>query len=114
MRKTFMYKLYRSKRTKRLHRQINVGGAIHNQAIALHRRYYRRYKKPLSLYQLKAHITQLKMLPQYAWWKQRGSQAIQDIIIRIDKGYQRFFHNVKDRKAGKTTQRWSPNVSQDP
>jgi putative transposase len=108
MRKTFMYKLYRSKRTKRLHRQINVGGAIHNHAIALHRRYYRRYKKHLSLYQLKAHITKLKMLPKYAWWKQLGSQAIQDIIIRIDKGYQRFFQNVKDRKAGKTTQRVGP------
>jgi putative transposase len=44
MRQTFMYKLYRSKRSKRLHRLINVGGAIHNHCIALSRRYYRRYK----------------------------------------------------------------------
>lgn len=55
-----MYKLYRSKHAKRLHRLINVGGAIHNHCIAPHKRYYRIYKKHLSLYQLKAHITKLK------------------------------------------------------
>jgi len=108
MRRTFMYKLYSSKRNKRLHRLINVGGSIHNHCIALHKRYYRMYKKSLSLYQLKAHITKLKNLPKYAWWCQLGSQAIQDIVIRIDKGYQRFFANLKDRKAGKTTQRIGP------
>jgi putative transposase len=108
MRRTFMYKLYRAKRNWKLHRLINVGGAIHNHAIALCRRYYRRYKKHLSLYQLKAHITKLKHLPKYAWWCQLGSQAIQDIIIRIDKGYQHFFQNLKDRKAGKTTQKVGP------
>lgn len=108
MRRTFAYKLYRSKRNTRLHRLINVGGAIHNHAIALHKRYYRLYKKSLSLYQLKAHITKLKALPKYAWWKQLGAQAIQEIVIRIDKGYQRFFQNVKDRKAGKTTQKVGP------
>jgi putative transposase len=57
---------------------------------------------------LKAHITKLKQLPKYAWWKQLGAQAIQEIIIRIDKGYQRFFQNVRDRKAGKTTRKVGP------
>lgn len=103
-----MYKLYRSKRSKRLHRQINVGGAIYNHCIALHRRYWRRYKKHLSLYTLHAHLAKLKRFPKYAWWKQLGAQAIQEIGRRIDKGYQRFFQNLKDRKAGKTTQRVGP------
>jgi putative transposase len=108
MRKTFMYKLYKAERNKRLHRQIHIGGAIHNHCIALHRRYYRRYKKHLSYYRLKAHITRLKSLPKYAWWCQLGSQAIQNIVERIDKSYQRFFQNVRDRQAGKTTQRVGP------
>ena len=108
MRKTFMYKLYRCKRTKRLHRQINVGGAIHNHCIALHRRYYRLYKKHLSLYTLQAHLAKLTRLPKYAWWKQLGSQATQHIAARIDKGYQAFFANVKARKAGTTTRRVGP------
>jgi putative transposase len=103
-----MYKLYRSKKQQHLHRLINVGGAIHNHAIALHKRYYRLYKKSLSMYALKAHITKLKALPKYAWWCQLGSQAIQDIIIRIDKGFQRFFQNLKDRKAGTTTLKVRP------
>jgi putative transposase len=108
VRKTFTYKLYRNKRNVRLHRLINVGGAIHNHCIALHKRYYRMYKKHVSLYQLKAHITKLKQLAKYAWWCQLGSQAIQDIVIRIAKGYQRFFQNLKDRKAGKTTIKVGP------
>jgi putative transposase len=103
-----MYKLYRSKRNRKLHRMINVGGAIHNKAIALHRRYYRMYKKYLSLHKLQAHIARLSHLPKYAWWKQLGAQAIQNILGRIDKGYQRFFQNLKGRKAGKVTQKVRP------
>lgn len=103
-----MYKLYRNKRTKRLHRLIHVGGAVHNHAIALHKRYYRRFKKHLSYYRLKAHFTRLKRLPKYSWWKQLRAQVIQNILERIDKGYQQFFQSVKDRKAGKTTLRVHP------
>jgi len=103
-----MYKLYRSKRNRKLHRLINIGGAIHNHTIALCRRYYRLYKKHVPLFQLQAHIAKLKKLPTYTWWKQLGAQAIQKIIDRIDKGYQRFFQHLKDRKAGKTTQKVGP------
>ncbi len=108
MHKTFMYKLYRSKRSKRLHRQINVGGAIHNHCIALHRRYYRLYKKSLSCFTLNNHLAKLKKLPKYVWWKQLGSQAIQNIAARIDKGYKAFFANVRARKAGKISRRVGP------
>jgi putative transposase len=108
MRKTFMYKLYRSKRSKRLHHQINIGGVIHNHCIALHRRYYRLYKQSLASGRLKAHLAKLKKLVKYRWWSGLGSQAIQDIVERIDTGYQRFLQNVKDRKAGKTVRRVGP------
>jgi hypothetical protein len=63
------------------------------------------YKKHLSLSQLQAHIAKLKKLPKYRWWSQLGSQAIQNIVERIEKGYQRFFQNLKDRQARETTQR---------
>jgi putative transposase len=101
----FRYKLYRSKHNGRLHRLINIGGAIHNHVIALHKRYYRLYKKHLSHYKLKAHLAKLKRLPKYAWWKQLRAQVIQNIVDRIDKGYERFFQSLRDRKAGKATQR---------
>jgi putative transposase len=108
MRKTFMYKIYTAKRNVRLHHQINIGGVIHNHCIALHKRYYRLYGKYLDPFRLKAHVAKLKKRPKYAWWSQLGSQAIQDIIERIDKSYQRFFANLRDRKAHKTTQRLCP------
>jgi hypothetical protein len=76
--------------------------------IALHKRYYRLYGKYLSPHHLKAHIAKRKKLPKYAWWSALGAQAIQDIIERIDKGYQRFFQNLKDRQAHTTTQTIGP------
>jgi putative transposase len=97
-----MYKLYKAKRNARLHYEINIGGVIHNHCIALHKRYYRMYGKCLSTHYLKVHIAKLKKLPKYAWWSVLGSQAIQDIIERIDRGYQRFFQYLQDRKAHET------------
>ena len=41
------------------------------------------------------HFTKLKRLPKYAWLKAIPSQALQDVIERIDKGYQLFFRNLK-------------------
>ncbi len=108
MRKTFKYKLYCSKRSRKLHRQINVGGAIHNHCIALHRRYYRLYKKSLSCFTLNTHLAKLKKRPKYAWWKQLGSQAIQNIAARIDTGYKVFLAHVKARQAGKSARRVGP------
>src|SRR3990167_1710976 len=102
-RKTFKYKLYTAKRNKKLHHLIEIGGAIYNHLLALHKRYYRLYKLYPSIYQIRAHITKLKRIPKYSWWKLLGSQAIQQIAVRIDNVYQQFFRNLKARKAGKTT-----------
>jgi putative transposase len=93
--RTYKYKLYRSKKNKHLHRQINVAGLIYNHCIALHRRYYRLYGKHLNPYQLMKHIAKLKKRPEYTHWNQVGSQAIQDIIQRIEKAYQLFYRNLK-------------------
>jgi putative transposase len=66
------------------------------------------YKTHLSRSQLQAHIAKLKQRSKYRWWSHLGSQAIQNIVERIDQGYQRFFQNLKDRHAGKTTLRVGP------
>jgi len=93
--RTYKYKLYRSKKDKNLHQQINIAGLIYNHCIALHRRYYRLYGKHLNQYQLMQHIAKRKKRPEYAHWNQVGSQAIQDIIQRIEKAYQLFYRNLK-------------------
>jgi putative transposase len=95
--KTYCFKLYKSKRNKKLHRQIDTAGRIYNHLIALHKRYYRLYGKHLNIYKLQKHITKLKKTRRYTNWNSLGSQAIQDITERIDKGYKLFYRNLKAR-----------------
>ena len=95
--KTYCFKLYNANRNRKLHKQINIAGCIYNHCIALHKRYYRLYGKSLSAYSLKTHLTKLKKLERYAFWNTLGSQAIQDIAERIDKGYKLFFRNLKHK-----------------
>lgn len=91
--KTYKFKLYQHKRNRYLERQIDLAGIIYNHCIALHKRYYRLYGKSLNVYALMKHLTKLKKLPKYSDWNSLGSQAIQDIAQRIDRGYKLFFRN---------------------
>jgi len=93
--KTYRFKLYSSKKNKRLHRQIDLASQIYNHCIALHRRYYRMYKKHIHIYALQKHITKLKQLPKYNHWYNLNSNSIQNITERIDRAYKLFFRNLK-------------------
>jgi putative transposase len=95
MRKTYKLKLFQSKENKHLHDTINLSGRAYNKAIALHRRYYKLTGKHLNQYALMKHFTKLKALAKYGWLKLIPSQALQDIVQRIEKGYQLFFLNLK-------------------
>jgi putative transposase len=92
---TYKYKLYKTKRLKNINEIINIAGVIYNHCIALHKRYYKLYGKFLNKYQLQKHLTKLKKLEKYNYWKKVPSQAIQDITDRIDKGFKLFFRNQK-------------------
>ena len=81
--KTYKFKLYRSKKNKHLHQQIDIAGLIYNHCIALHRRHYRLFGKGINKFQLMKHITKLKKLDCFSHWNLVGSQAIQDIVDRI-------------------------------
>jgi putative transposase len=89
--KTLKFKLYSHKRNRYLKRTINTAGVIYNRCIALHRRYYRLFGKHLSCAKLQAHIAKLRK--RNPFWQQVGSQAVQDICQRIEKGYQLFFNH---------------------
>lgn len=95
MRVTYKYKLYHSKKSKHLHQTINLAGRAYNHAVALHRRYYRLTDKHLDQYALMKHFTKLKKLPKYNWLNDIPSQALQEIVQRIERGYQLFFRNLK-------------------
>ena len=53
------------------------------------------YGKMLKANPLKVHITKLKKLSRFAHWNALGSQAIQDVVERIDRAYHLFFTNLK-------------------
>src|SRR4028119_2178462 len=91
--KTLKFKLYSHKRNRFLKRSINAAGVIYNHAIALHKRYYRRWNKHLSCAKLQAHIAKLRKCNSF--WQLVGSQAVQDICQRIEKAYQLFFKHHK-------------------
>lgn len=93
VRRTYKFRMYRNdKRDGHLHQQINVAGLVWNHALALQRRYYRLTGKYVRLDRLQKHIAKLRMRTQrYAFWKDLGSQAVQDVLQRLDKAYQRFF-----------------------
>ena len=93
--KTYCFKLYKAKRNRKLHKVINIAGIIYNHCIALHKRYYRLLKKSLNIYKLQKHLTKLKKIGKFSYFKEVGSQAIQDITQRIDRACKLFFRNLK-------------------
>jgi len=96
MRTTFKYRLYRSRRDKHLIEQIQVAASIWNHSVALTRRYYRIYGKYPGANRLMKHIARLRRRNSY--WQKLGSQAVQDVVQRLDRAYRRFF---SDPKAGR-------------
>ena len=95
--RTYRFKLYNSKRNRKLHRQINEAGLVYNHCIALHKRYYKIFGKSLNMYQLQKHLTKLKRISRFVYIKEIGSQAVQEITQRIDRAYKLFFRNLKHK-----------------
>lgn len=91
--KTLKFKLYSHKRNRYLKRSINAAGVIYNYCVALHKRYYRIWGKHLNCAKLQAHIARIRKRKPF--WQLVGSQAVQDICQRIEKGYQLFFRHHK-------------------
>lgn len=116
VRRTYKYRLYRSdKRDQHLHQQINIAGSVWNHALALHKRYYGLTGKYIPLAILKSHLAKLRReTVRYAFWKALGSQSIQDVLERLDDGYQRFFKhlNLRPPKYKKVRQRKSFTLKQ--
>lgn len=103
VRRTYEYPLYRGKQNRCLDRCLAVAAEIWNHCIALHRRYYKLYGKHLSANKLKVFVAKLKKAERYKHWNTLGSQAIQDVVERIERSYKAFFDDIKNgHKFGKS------------
>jgi putative transposase len=90
LRQSFQFKLFECKRLKHLHRTIDVSAEIWNHAVALHRRYYRLFRKTLPESKLKSHLAKLRN-GRKSHWKAVGSQSVQDIVERLYRAWEAFF-----------------------
>ncbi|MCS4176060.1 putative transposase [Salinibacter ruber] len=90
MRKTYKYRLYTCERNKHLVRSIELASKVWNHFVALTRRYYEIYGEYPGYYALKKHLTKLKQRDKGHWYD-LNSQALQNVIERLDQAYQRFF-----------------------
>ena len=95
MRITFHYKVYTSKKNRYLHNLVDIAWEVYIYCIRFHKTYYRLYKKHLDKHKLQKYITQVKKRPEYSHWNELGSQAIQDVVDRIEGGYDTFFLLLK-------------------
>ena len=98
MMRTYKYKLY-TNGLSNLDTCVDIAAEIWDYCIALHKAYYKHYHKHLSANKLKVHLTKVKKRKKYEHWKLLGSQAIQDVVERIDRSYKAFFDFIKAKKA---------------
>lgn len=100
--RTLRFKLMRSKKNQKLHREIEQFARVYNHFIALIERYYRLFKKQPSANRLKKLLPKLKRSRRFLWLKSLPSQALQDVVERIERAYKRFFERRKEgKKAGR-------------
>ncbi len=97
--KTYKFKLYSNHGNRELHKTIDGHASVWNHCVALQRRYYAIYGKYISKFRLINHISKLKRLARFAHWNGLPSQAIQDVVARIDKGYKAMFEARAKGKA---------------
>ena len=109
--KVYRYKLYSNAKSGELRELIYRFGILRNYAVKIYQGYYRLTGKTLSAYTLQKHIAKVKRNPVRRTAKMvegLPSQAVQECIARIDKGYRNFFSYCKQRKSGKANSRVRP------
>lgn len=107
VRKTYKYRLYKSKRDHHLHNQIDIAGLIWNHCVALQRRYYRLFGTYIGKPRLQKHLAHLRMKTnKYAHWKKLGSQVVQQVTDRLHASYQRFFSGEAGRPSFKKVKKY--------
>ena len=98
MKRTYKFKIYNSKRSRKLERLLYTACSVYNHCIALQKRYYRLFRKNIMAFTMSRHLAKLKKLPRFAFWNGLNSQTVQDISERVWRSYKSFFSNVKNNK----------------
>ncbi len=98
MKRTYKFKIYNSKRSRKLEWLLYTACSVYNHCIALQKRYYRLFRKNITAFTMSRHLAKLKKLSRFAFWNGLNSQTVQDISERVWRSYKSFFSNHKTNK----------------
>lgn len=109
--KVYRYKLYTNAKRGELKELIYCFGIVRNYAVKMFHGYYKLTGKTLSAFQLSNHIAKAKKNPNRRTAKLVAglpSQAVQECVARVHKGYRNFFAYCKRRKGVKQSRKVRP------
>ena len=115
--KVYRYKLYTNAKRGELRGLIFRFGIVRNYAVKMFSGYYRLTGKSLGAFELSNHIAKKKRNKNTATAKMvegLPSQAVQECVGRVYKGYKNFFAYCKRRKNGKGVGRVRPPSVRNP
>ncbi len=95
--RTYKCKLYRTQKNRHLRRQVTIAGSIRNHMIALQKRYYRLTGQHINKTRMQAHLAK-RRTGNKPWWM---AQSVQQLVERVEVGYDRFFENLSEGKPRK-------------
>jgi len=94
-RKTYKYRVYPAKsQVSNLENQFSMCRHLYNWCLAERKEAYENNGETISYNAQQNSLPELKK--ERPWFKSVYSQVLQDVLRRLDKGYQAFFRRVKD------------------
>jgi putative transposase len=98
VRKVYKYKLTpTSEQARLLKRTLILCVQVYKAAIGERREAWRLYSVSVTYYQQKAELPGIKeAMPEYA---EVHSQVLQEVVLRVERTFQAFFHRIRDGKT---------------
>lgn len=93
--KAYKYKIYDSRKNRKLDELVNTSCYIWNHVCRLNYRYYKIYGKSISSVRMQSHIAKLRKRNPY--WMQLNSQTVQELSQRFYASMDRFFKKTQKR-----------------
>lgn len=94
IRKAYKYRIYPTKKQiSNMENQFSMCRHLYNMALQERKDYYEKQKVAVTYHQQQNNLPFLKK--ERPWYKGVYSQTLQDVLKRLDKGFQAFFRRIK-------------------
>lgn len=98
--KAYKYRLYPTKeQVELIEKHFGCCRFVWNYFLALRKENWEKEKKHLSFYEIKRLLPELKK--QNPWLREVNSQSLQEVLVELEKSYQRFFKRLGNFPAFK-------------